>query len=77
MIRAIYSNMTFSLDEIKEFLKENGIEFTEFNNTEGSEPELRIDMEEVDEDEKNILKEKFEEFFEDDLDDYTYIVFWS
>ena len=77
MIRAIYSNMTFSLDEIKDFLKENSIEFTEFNNTDGSEPELRVDMEEIDEDEKDILKEKFGEFFEDEVDYYTYIVFWS
>lgn len=77
MIRAIYLNMTFSLDVISDFLKENDIEFSEFNNTFGAEPEIRIDLEETSEDKKNILKEKFGEYIEDDIECYTYVVFWS
>ncbi len=76
-MRAIFTNGPINLEYVEKFLKKHNISFLIFMTIEGSDLEIRIDMEDMSEEEIELLDNEFSDEFEDDIRNYTFIIFWK
>ena len=66
---------SINLEEVKDFLFDNEIDYQEWYKDD--ELEIRVDLECLDEDEFNKLESEFNEMIEQDLNKFTYLIFWN
>lgn len=76
-MKAIFTNSPINLDYVEKFLNKNNISFSTFMTTEGSDLEIRIDIGDMSEKEIELLDNEFSDEFEDNIRDYTFIIFWE
>ena len=63
-----------NLDKVKDFLFENDIDFQEWYRDD--ELEIRVDLENLDEDEFNKLESEFNDKLEKNINEFTFLIFW-